>query len=213
MNRRIFMHLIRYAACFVLVAGFSLVAWAQTAPATQPDRIGALRSPEALVRRAAGEAFEKERNSISLQLVELLEATASDPDTRYGSTRYWTIMSLGRMRIEYAVPKLIAMIDFQIDPATYPGGGRRSTRTLLYPAAIALSQIGGKQMVEEVGRLGLSTTDDTKTQLCAWILKANLGRELALAVINSQAQRASEKRNLPTLQKLLEKDEEIMPWR
>jgi len=192
---------------FPLMAAFSLSG--ASPPATPPPLGEGLRSPDAGARRAAVDALFKVDADITEQLIAQFNANSSDTDRKYGSARYWTIVALGQWRVTRVVPQLIEIMDFQIDRATYPAGGEQRTLSLLYPAAVALSKIGGKDMIRGVLAHGEEGKD---VQLCAWILKDNLGRELALAAVKMQAQRASDKTNLATMQGFLEKDEEIMPW-
>jgi len=198
---------------YLLLAALLLLsiccAKSESQVAAPPDAASDLTNAEASARRAAYDTLFKQNVDLTERLIAQFDATANDSDRHYGSARYWTIMALAHWRVERAVPKLVEAIPYQIDPATYPGGGERRTLSMCYPAAVALSRIGGKDMVRSVLSRGEGGKD---VELCAWILKDNLGRELALAAVKLWMERATNKAYLRDMQTLLEKDQEILPW-
>ena len=80
-----------------------------------------------------------EEQALLDNLTDLMQG--KDIDTSYGSSFYYTVEMIGKLRIRAAIADLIKKIDFKVDESTLPDWEKKSMNSY-YPVAVAISEIG-----------------------------------------------------------------------
>lgn len=170
-----------------LLAVASVLSFVQSSIAQQEAEMADL--PERMLsatknsRHNAADQLSDYRTTIVDALVENLKTLSAQPERGFGSAFHLTIVATGQWRVAEAAPILVQVVDFQLDPSTFPVGARRPI-SAYYPAANALAQIGGLEVVEVVFERLQQEAGEEVVRACAWVLKETLGAELAIEAIN-----------------------------
>lgn len=157
-----------------------------------------------------------ERDKIVKRLANELQSLIDkkELDKRYGAPFHRTVNDIGKWRGEQAVALLVPLVEFRLDPNTFPPGERYPDHAF-YPVAVALAEIGGKEVRQAVLQELAGIKDDKKQRLCVWVLQQSEGKEwvetiLSTAAKNAQTEKA--KQNLEAALKLLHEPMLLPPF-
>ncbi len=162
------------------------------------------------------------KNALLANLATLIEKPDGD-NSAFESPFHLTVFALGTLKVEGAVGDLMTKIAFRLDPATLPQGGLAQPADY-YPVAVALSRIGGREVISEVFNRFRRPADEQTLRAGTWILKEILGKEIATIIVTQNlgdiTKRLSapdrvtntnpEKENLNWVKQLLEGQESIL---
>ncbi len=123
-----------------------------------------------------------EQDRIQYRVLQTLKALQKDPvgNPHAFDQPFDTVLRLiGNMRIKGAIPKLVNLIDFELDPATIPL--IRDPRGFeFYPGAQAFAGVADKNDIDSLfRRLERSPSDEKHLRIYAWILTEVHGLRLA----------------------------------
>lgn len=170
----------------LMLAVLGLPGAAQSFESTPPNALSQLSDPNHDVRyKALGDLQKSRAQAVSL-LLSNLEKLGKEPDRNSYSPLHVTIKAAADQNVREAVPRLMLLIDYQLDPKTVAPFGFNANESY-FPAAMALSTIGDKSVVDAVlPRIAEKSASETTVCLCTWILQKCLGQELALSAIRTQ---------------------------
>lgn len=197
-------------------------AWAQDE--AQPGAVLAERllSTDRAEREKVFQEVQHQHGELVNGLLKNFEALSQKPDRTYGSAFHWTVMLLGRLRVETAAGQILGSIDFRLDMLTAPPGGFGGPAAE-YPVTQALKEIGGKSVSDSIFQMLAYRTDDKTLTLCAWVLSDVMGRDVTLMVAEKKLSELkarllrigvdgadnSQRQNLEKLLQLLAKEETV----
>lgn len=154
------------------------------------------------------------RRDIGAYVTEKIRELVKNPDRKYQGALHLVIRSAATHRIENSTQLLVENIDISLDKSTFPVGGRIST-SMLYPAAEALVEIGGKDLIVLLIQRIKETNDEQTLRLCGWVLSEHLGRVSSVLVlkghlVNNQSPQG--KLSLIKVIELLQSDKSILVY-
>lgn len=142
--------------------------------ATAGDGFDNLLDERPQIRKEALTALRAERSEQEARLEDCLRAAFKARDRAYGGTTHTAIQAVAILRAESAVPQLLRSIEFSLDPTTHPRAGFQRPEEN-YPAAIALRDLGGREVIKQVIKSAARTESDTALALHAWVLAELIG--------------------------------------
>lgn len=194
-----------------------------------PPQMGAdlcerLSSPSRSIREKAVREVYQKNGSFYFCLVQkfddLQKNQPADSHSFEGS--FTTIIQvIGGLRINSAIGRLFYIVDFQLDPSTVPIV-QDPKAIQYYPAAYALSEIGGKEVLDTIFQEITLPSNDIRLRLYSSILVEILGKDLALLAVKQKVdsvkkelarieqEGSSFQRNLEIMQNFLEGNERIL---
>lgn len=178
------------------------------APSKVPPSIEALASDSETERVHAAVELVQVRSAVARPLLDRLRALSRTPERVCMGQFHVAVVVAGRYRLEEAVPILVPLIDFSLDPHTFPVGARYQSQAY-YPVAIALSKIGGPAVFESVLANLSKPLGERGLRVSAWVLKETLGPHASRAVVRAALDNASDdqhKRNLSTVLTVLSEE-------
>jgi len=179
--------------------------------------VAGMRSADRTVRMAAYKEvrahYDKSTEALMNNLINAFEAKGL---IEYDSPLHVHIRAAGRMRAERTIPILAEEYIFQkIDKSTMPPGAFYTSRHQ-YPAADALGEIGGPEVVKVAYERILSASIEEQLRVSTWILSRAMGEEPAKDMLQHRYEQIEESdKHRPTLRKALdllaEGEERLLP--
>jgi len=107
------------------------------------------------------------RTALASKLIEGFRG--SQNDHAFHGVAHILLLQMGTWRLEECIPVLIENLAWRIDRATIPPF-KKYPPWVVYPAGIALSQIGGRWARKSLFSLLGSGVNEEVQLLCAWVL-------------------------------------------
>lgn len=137
---------------------------------------------------------------------------AQPSDHRYSGPAHMAMMTAAEYRIDLAVPVLVSNINYRLDRDSFPAGSRLAP-VAVYPAASALAKIGGSKLPDLlIEQIRLNENEEVGNA-CAWVLREDLGKELASYILQQASERERDSKvsnRLNTLLKAVKADDELL---
>jgi hypothetical protein len=182
----------------------------------------ALVSKDTQERANAARMLTVRKGELVNCLLAKLKIQIAEPKQEFGGPFQKLAIVLGDLRATAAVPDLLSVIDVRLTGAP-PIGGFGGPE-LYYPAAIALGDIGGPNLVDGLfQRLGKPASDD-EIRIRAWVLVRAYSEPVARLIVQMRLERITavlkrigvtdtnpEKRNLERMQQILDRNEPLVP--
>lgn len=193
-------------------------------PPTEVNLCEQLASPDRSVReKAVQRTYQKDGLFYVCLLQKFDELQKNQPaDAHFFEGSFATIIQVvGDLRVDSAIGRLFSIVDFQLDPATVPIA-QTPTAIRYYPAAYALTKIGGKEVIATIFQEITQSSTDIRLRFYASIMAETLGRDLALLAVKQKLDSAKRdlarakqegsdfKSNLEIMSGLLEGNERIL---
>jgi hypothetical protein len=173
--------------------------------------IDQLTDKDVAMRTAALDDFRHNLAECDRRLLRHLKEVLAKPDTTYRGRTHTVLDAVAFSRSDEGVPDLVAMIDFQLDPDTFPVGARRPL-SVYYPVATTLRDIGNRKVVDEILSSFTKERPERALRMSAWVLQEILGHDVATFVIaRAEADAKGDHKTMVTwVGKILDEDSILM---
>ncbi len=170
------------------------------------DAVAKLEKGDAVARQQASQRLSRIRAKAVRALVEQLQRLSQAPSRKYRSAFHLTLDTIGTWRVEEAAPILAQLVAFSLDRSTFPVGDRRHP-SAYFPAALASSRVGGKQVITGMLDQIAENGDEQTRRVCTWVLRECVGAGGAKALLRQRLDSApvKERERLTEASALLDK--------
>lgn len=187
----------------VYLTSFTLAATQASQQRTRAEAWDRLLSPDREVRRAAQQELAYRRDVVAQALVDNLEQLAQRPDRTFEGAFHLSVRAVNDLRVDQATPLLLTLLEFQLNPSTFPVGARYRN-SAFYPVAQALAKIGGQPVLNGIFDRLTQPSSELVIRVSAWVLKEMVGSELAVAIVSHKLDQTTSPREEQNLESLIE---------
>jgi hypothetical protein len=130
--------------------------------------------------------LEADQNLVALRKAlfdDLIKTFDESEDKTFNGPKHLAIKQMGIWRFEEAIALLTRHLDWSLNTDTLPHG-KKYPPWIVYPAAIALREIGGRTVRAAMIATIQNTTDETKLKVSSWVLSSIDGAEVASRLLS-----------------------------
>ncbi len=159
-----------------------------------------LSSKNSEARNRGRDKLRDVRNNVVESCLKILRAEWGQS---YHSPAHLAVEQLGEWRSRESIPLLVKNIDWEIPKETLPVG-KKYPAWITYPCAMALNEIGGREVRLAILRTVEVGKSDKTLKLMAWVLHQTEGPAVAIMFLGAQKKSAKTPGEAELFERLVE---------